>query len=117
MSIDQIGLREIVFNLISNGLEAAGAGGTVRLTFRNDSDSLVIEVVDSGPGFSVEQQSRLFEPFFTTKHCGTGLGLYVVARRVRELGGRIECESIPHQSTMFQVKLPRNVPTADSDRR
>ncbi len=108
LPLDQISLREIVFNLISNGLEAAGAGGSVQLICRREPLALVIEVCDNGPGISADQQSRIFEPFFTTKQTGIGLGLFVVARRVRELGGQIECRSDPNRATMFQLRLPIN---------
>jgi signal transduction histidine kinase len=103
---DQISLREVVFNLVSNGLEAAGAGGSVCLTCRHEPKQLVIEVHDTGPGFTAEQRPRMFEPFFTTKPTGTGLGLYIVARRVKDLGGQIECQSIPQQGTLFSMRFP-----------
>jgi signal transduction histidine kinase len=99
-------LREIVFNLIANGLEAAGEGGTVTLRCRCEANSLMIEIQDTGPGISSELSSQVFEPFFTTKQTGTGLGLYIVARRVRELGGQIKLCNQPDQGTMFQIQLP-----------
>jgi len=108
LPLEQFSLREIVFNLVSNGLEAAGNGGMVQLVCRLESADLVIEVHDNGPGISADQRSRIFEPFFTTKPTGTGLGLFVVARRVRELGGTIECHSDPNQATVFQLRLPPN---------
>ena len=104
--LDQTSLREILFNLISNGLESAGNGGLVQLVCRLQSDLLVIEVHDNGPGITADQQSRIFDPFFTTKPTGTGLGLFVVARRVRELGGQIECSSDPNRATIFRLQLP-----------
>ena len=66
----------------------------------------MIEVHDNGPGITADQQSRIFDPFFTTKPTGTGLGLFVVARRVRELGGQIECSSDPNRATIFRLQLP-----------
>lgn len=106
LPLDQTCLREIVFNLISNGLEAAGDGGTVRMTCRFDPDCLVIEIHDNGPGVSPEERDRIFEPFFTTKPAGTGLGLYIVARRVRELGGQIAIQNGQAQGTLFELRLP-----------
>ncbi len=107
LSVDQIGLREIVFNLTSNALEAAGAGGRVRLSCRSNGDGVLIEIDDNGPGFPPEQLATLFQPFFTTKPTGTGLGLYIVARRVKEIGGRLDCRSQPNEGTTFTVQLPR----------
>jgi signal transduction histidine kinase len=107
---DQVGLREIVFNLVSNGLDAARGGGTVCLTCRRESPGLCIDVHDTGVGIAGEQLHKLFEPFQTTKLTGTGLGLYVVARRVREMGGTIECRSVPG-STTFELRLPLGNPS------
>jgi signal transduction histidine kinase len=102
---DETTLREIVFNLMSNSLDAAGDGGRVSLTGVRLNGHIVIEVRDNGPGIDAGVKERLFEPFVTTKPAGTGLGLYVVERRVRELGGQIACESQPG-ATSFTVKIP-----------
>jgi signal transduction histidine kinase len=102
---DEATLREIVFNLVSNSLDAAAAGGHVSLRGERINGHVVIEVRDDGHGIPAAVKSRLFEPFVTTKPTGTGLGLYVVRRRVAELGGAIECTSVPGDTT-FLVKIP-----------
>jgi signal transduction histidine kinase len=102
---DEATLREIVFNLVSNSLDAAPAGGHVMLRGERINGHVVIEVRDDGHGISAAVMARLFEPFVTTKTTGTGLGLYVVRRRVAELGGDIECASVPGDTT-FLVKIP-----------
>jgi len=99
-------LREIFLNLLTNSLEAAGAGGRVLIRCHCDNGFVVTEVNDNGPGIAEEVRSHLFEPFLTTKQNGTGLGLYVVGRHVGELGGSIRCESGPGRGTSFTVKLP-----------
>jgi len=99
-------LGEIFFNLLSNSLEAAGEGGRVEVSCIRSGDHVQVEVRDNGPGISPEDQDRLFEPFFTTKDEGTGLGLYITARRVRELGGEIRCDSARGEGTSFAVQLP-----------
>ena len=101
----QIGLREIVFNLVSNAVEAAGSGGTARFDCRIEQRVLILTVQDSGPGVPEHQLPLIFEPFFTTKSSGTGLGLSTVARRVREMGGTIQCVS-RCSPTIFEVRLP-----------
>jgi signal transduction histidine kinase len=103
---DEHSLREIFFNLLSNSLEAAGRGGRVSIHCHRDNGYVVTEVRDSGPGIPPEMRERLFEPFLTTKQTGTGLGLYLVGRRIGELGGVIGCESEVGQGTSFTVKLP-----------
>jgi signal transduction histidine kinase len=102
---DEQALREIFFNLLSNALDAAGPGGHVVVTCNASADGIVAEVRDSGPGISAAVRARLFEPFHTTKAEGTGLGLYAVGRRVRELGGEIVCTSEPGHGTAFTVRL------------
>jgi signal transduction histidine kinase len=99
-------LREVFFNLLLNSIDAAGPGGRVSLVCRREDRHVVAQISDSGPGIPPEVQDRLFEPFTTTKQNGTGLGLYVVGRRIRELGGEIHCETAPGEGTRFTVRLP-----------
>jgi signal transduction histidine kinase len=103
---DEQTLREIFFNLLSNSIEATGAGGRVCVDCRRDNGSVVTSVSDNGSGIPPALSLRVFEPFITTKETGTGLGLYVVSRRVREAGGEIHCSSDPQNGTRFVVRLP-----------
>jgi signal transduction histidine kinase len=102
---DETSLREIFFNLVSNSLDAAGEGGCVTLVCTRLNGHIIAEVRDSGTGLAPDVRERIFEPFVTTKSVGTGLGLYVVKRRVHELGGDISCEDGPHGTT-FIVRIP-----------
>jgi signal transduction histidine kinase len=102
---DEPALREIFFNLLSNAVDAAGAGGRVVVTCTAEAGDVVAEVRDNGPGIPAEVRGRLFEPFLTTKANGTGLGLYAVGRHVRQLGGTIACTSAGGE-TVFTVRLP-----------
>jgi signal transduction histidine kinase len=112
---DEHSLREIFFNLLSNSLEAAGPGGRVSVQCQRENGYVVTEVRDSGPGMPPEVREHLFEPFLTTKQTGTGLGLYLVGRRVGELGGVIRCDSSAGQGTSFLVKLPYEQSTKNTD--
>jgi signal transduction histidine kinase len=98
-------LREIFFNLLANALDAAGRGGSIAVSCTGAADGVVVAISDSGPGIPNELRERLFEPFLTTKIDGTGLGLYAVGRRVRELGGEIACVSEAGRGTTFRVRL------------
>ena len=69
-------------------------------------DQAVVSVSDTGPGISPENMARVFEPYFTTKKSGTGLGLLIVRRVVREHGGEIELTSKPGDGTRMVVRLP-----------
>ena len=102
---DAASLSEIIFNLLSNAIDAAGCDGEVSVSCRQDANSVTLLVRDTGPGLAPEIQNHLFQPFTTTKLDGTGLGLYIVARRVRELGAEIRCESAAGKGTSFEVRL------------
>jgi signal transduction histidine kinase len=72
-----------------------------------DADKLVrIRISDTGIGIAPEKLNRIFEPFFTTKPTGTGLGLAVTRRIIREHKGTIQVASAPDQGTQFIVLLP-----------
>lgn len=103
---DPASLGEVFFNLLSNSIDAAGSGGVVTVSCRTESNAITILIRDSGPGLPPEVQEHLFEPFVTTKLDGTGLGLYIVGRRIRELGAEIRCESTQGCGTSFQIRLP-----------
>lgn len=106
LSYKEDAIREILFNLISNAIDAASPGGRVTTSCQREGDTLLLIIEDNGPGISEDIRETLFEPFVTTKEQGTGLGLHVVNRRARELGGTIECESQPGVGTRFLLRLP-----------
>jgi len=111
-------LKQVVSNLVSNAIDAAGANGTVAVSVANanipDGQALELKVEDDGPGIAPEHLERVFEPFFTTKkEVGTGLGLYVSKQIVERHGGTIEVYSnnsgnAVHRTT-FRVVLPCSV--------
>ena len=81
-------------------------GGTLGLTTRAKDDGVWLHVTDTGGGIAQEKINRIFQPYFTTKEKGTGLGLMIVQRIVREHGGRIELESHTGQGTTFRLWFP-----------
>jgi signal transduction histidine kinase len=104
-------LRQVLTNLLGNALKFTERGG-VTLRARSEGDRAVIEVEDTGPGISPENQARVFEPFFqvdpstTRKEGGTGLGLALSRDFVRLLGGEISVRSEPGEGSTFTVTLP-----------
>jgi len=112
-------VRQVLINLVTNGLQAVGPGGTVSLTISADNDWLEVLVKDNGPGIPPENLDKIFEPFFTTKPPGegTGLGLSVSRGIVEKLGGRIEVESKLGAGAAFKVVLPRKpIQTQDKEK-
>ena len=100
-------LNQIWGNLIDNALDALPDGGRLEVLAGREGPSVVVRIVDNGPGIPAAIRERIFEPFFTTKGVGkgTGLGLDIVRRLVRHNDGKIEVESQPGR-TEFSVTLP-----------
>ena len=110
-------LRQIVINLLTNGLDAVEKGGRVSLTAEPKQDEVVILVRDTGTGIPPDDLRRIFEPFYTTKGRGkgTGLGLAICRELVAALGGKIEVESTAGEGSVFTVRLPlRQAPAGEA---
>jgi PAS domain S-box-containing protein len=101
--------EEILTNLIFNAVDAMPEGGTIRIATRQDANTVVAEVSDTGTGMDEETRRRVFEPFFTTKPSdrGTGLGLSTVWGLVQAQGGRVEIDSAPGEGTTFAIRVPQ----------
>jgi len=102
-------LNQIWTNLIDNAIDAMAESETKVLEVRTCTEpgGILVEIIDSGPGIPAEIQARIFDAFFTTKEVGkgTGLGLDIVHRIVRDHHGSIRVSSRPGR-TVFQVRLP-----------
>lgn len=101
---DQV--RQVIWNIGLNAVQAAGKRGAVRISTRRREDIVLLRVADDGPGIAPEAREDLFLPFKTTKSQGTGLGLAIADRIVRAHGGRIDVESTPGKGAAFVVRLP-----------
>ena len=104
-------IKQVVLNLITNGLESLDAGGTVRVSIDKADGYAQIVVEDNGCGMSEEVRKHLFEPFFTRRRGGqgTGLGLSITYRIVEEHDGNIEATSAGAGcGSRFVVSLPTN---------
>ena len=101
-------LNQVWANLIDNAIDAVPEAGRVEVSAASQNNSVVVRVVDNGPGIPDEVKARIFDPFFTTKPLGggTGLGLDIARRLVTEHHGDIEVDSRPGR-TEFRVILPR----------
>jgi PAS domain S-box-containing protein len=108
--IDAGQMQQVLVNLVKNAMQAMTKGGTLTLQTGQNADAVWVSVSDTGGGIPQEQINRIFEPFYTTKKKGTGLGLMIVQRIVRQHRGHIELESHVGQGTMFRVWLPLREP-------
>ena len=105
-------IRQIIWNLATNGVRAMKSGGRLRLGARIDPgtggqpESVVLEVSDEGVGIPADQLDAIFQPFRSTFSKGTGLGLAIVHRIVSDYGGEIHVSSTPGRGTTVSVRLP-----------
>jgi nitrogen fixation/metabolism regulation signal transduction histidine kinase len=105
-------LRQVLNNLITNGIEALGeaSGGWVEvataLVNNQGAPQALITVCDNGHGFQKEMLARVFDPYVTSKQKGTGLGLAIVKKITEEHGGRIEADNRPEGGACVRVVLP-----------
>jgi len=105
--IDPDQIYQVIINLVENAinaLEPTGGAIEVRTYFRGEK--VILEVEDTGPGIPEEMLPRIFEPFFTTRAHGTGLGLHVTRRIIRDHGGEIEIRSELGKGTVFLIQIP-----------
>jgi signal transduction histidine kinase len=100
-------LNQVWTNIIDNALDALDGKGNLTVRTWRDGDTVLVDIIDDGPGIPPEIQSRIFEPFYTTKPVGegSGLGLDIVCRIVRQHGGDIRLTSCPGE-TRFRILLP-----------
>jgi signal transduction histidine kinase len=100
-------LNQVWTNIIDNAADAMKESGKLTIHTARENDFVLVEIADNGSGIPQEALSRIFDPFFTTKGVGqgTGLGLDVVNRIIKNVGGQISVTSVPGD-TRFQVRIP-----------
>ncbi len=101
---------QVMFNLLSNAIEASPTSGTITVSINREASGVVIEVEDAGTGIAPEHRDLIFEPFFTTRSegdlRGLGLGLSVSKNMIEAMGGTIAFETAVGKGTTFIVRLP-----------
>ena len=103
---DAAQIRQVVWNLVRNAIQASSASDEVLVRVSSGGGERVLEVRDRGQGISPEARERLFDAFFTTRSQGMGIGLAVVKRILDDHGFGIEVESVAEQGTVFRVRMP-----------
>jgi two-component system, sporulation sensor kinase E len=122
LQIDRDQMKQAFYNVIKNSLQAMKRRGTLRIHTDRDDTHVLISFIDTGSGMSAENLGRVFEPYFTTKPTGTGLGLLIVRRIVREHGGELSIESSEGKGLTLAIRLPyidkrvRMLEAGDSER-
>jgi signal transduction histidine kinase len=104
---DPAQLEQVLLNLTLNAMAAMPSGGTVRFAVSIEPQSIRLDISDTGYGIPPEIQSRIFDPYFTTRSDGTGMGLALCEKIVRQHDGRIDFQSST-SGTTFSIHLPKN---------
>jgi two-component system, sporulation sensor kinase E len=104
--LDEHQMKQAIYNIIKNAFEAMPHGGILKISAYEKNHHVKMEFQDNGEGIGKEKLSRIFEPYYTTKTTGSGLGLMIAYRIVKEHGGRIEVSSKEGKGTTFVMSLP-----------
>jgi two-component system, sporulation sensor kinase E len=108
VELDRDQMKQAFYNIIKNSFEAMKRRGVLRIRTDMDDTHVIVSFTDSGGGMSAENLSRVFEPYFTTKTSGSGLGLLIVRRIVREHGGELSIESNEGKGLTLTIRLPHS---------
>ena len=103
---DKEKLRQIIYNLLQNSIDAIEGSGKISVSVKRDRDSIIISLSDNGRGIAPDELGKIFSPFYTTKAKGTGLGLAIVDKLVKALRGTVRIESSHGKYTTVIVDLP-----------
>jgi PAS domain S-box-containing protein len=109
---DKNQLKQVILNLLNNGIDAMDRGGRLILRSQLEGDHAGITVADTGCGIKKELHKKIFDPFFTTKSHGTGLGLGICKRIIEDhKGGELSFESAEGKGTTLKISLPLTAQT------
>ena len=97
-------LRQAIFNLVLNAIQAVDAGGEIEIRANKISAAeAVVEISDNGPGVAADHRTEIFKPYFTTREDGTGLGLAIVQQIVQAHGWEITCAAHEPRGALFRI--------------
>jgi PAS domain S-box-containing protein len=103
---DERHMKQAILNLVKNAIAAMPDGGILSIKTEVADADAVITVADTGQGVPEENLSKIFEPYFTTKPSGSGLGLTLVYKIIREHQGEVSVKSKPGEGACFTISLP-----------
>lgn len=106
LKLDPKYFKQAVLNLVKNAISAMPDGGMLRVSTQSRGDQALLRISDNGEGMSPEVRDKIFEPYFTTKDFGSGIGLTLVYKVVKEHMGDISVISKEGRGTTFTITLP-----------
>jgi PAS domain S-box-containing protein len=98
-------LRQVILNIVKNGIEAMETGGTLTIATGRQADGVFVQVIDTGRGIPPEDLEKIFQPFFSSKPKGSGLGLAISQKIIEAHQGEISIESEPQKGTRVTIFL------------
>jgi PAS domain S-box-containing protein len=104
-SFDAAHIRQVLLNIMKNGMEAMEAGGTLTVTTGRRQEGVYAQIADTGPGIPPEVMDKLFQPFFSTKPKGSGLGLAISKKIMEAHEGEIRVESEPGRGVRVTLRF------------
>ena len=107
---DANSLRQLVFNVVKNAVEAMSKNNTLRVETSSSDEAVFISFIDEGNGMETSEVQRVFQPYFSKKMGGVGLGLVICQRIAQDHGGYLSIDSQKHAGTTVTLSLPRQEP-------
>jgi signal transduction histidine kinase len=106
LDLDEKYIKQALLNVIKNAIAAMPEGGVLQVCTETDLSDVSLRITDTGIGIDEENLAKIFEPYFTTKEFGSGLGLTVVYKIIKEHGGEIAVSSKEGEGTTFTLSFP-----------
>ena len=107
VAVDETQVKQVFFNVVKNALQAMDDGGILRINTQQSDRFISAVFEDNGPGIAPEKLGAIYEPYHTTKPEGSGLGMMIVQRIMRDHGGEIEINSEAGRGTRLTLRFPR----------
>ena len=107
VAVDETQVKQVFFNIVKHALQAMEDGGILRILTQKSDRFISAVFEDNGPGIDPEKLGAIYEPYHTTKSDGTGLGMMIVQRIMRDHGGEIEINSESGRGTRVTLRFPR----------
>jgi two-component system, sporulation sensor kinase E len=114
---DRNQIKQALFNVMKNSLEALDRGGDIFVNFSTDDEWVILAVKDTGVGIPADKLTRVFDAYYSTKASGGGLGMMILLKILRAHGGMVDMESTPNVGTTVTLRFPlkhRRVRTLDA---
>ena len=116
---DRNQIKQAIFNVMKNALEAMDRGGDIRVTLSSDDEWVALAIADTGVGIAADKLTRIFDAYYTTKQSGGGIGMLILLRILRAHGGTVDIQSTPDVGTTVTLRFPlkhRRVRTLEGPR-